>query len=153
MRRRYAVIACAVLVASCSGSQRSAERRGTSTTARHAVIACDDPGAAPSVRHLSSRVGSVWVWIESVTRPLARVGSLVKVVWRMTGTGAPRAELSGPGGRRAQLSFGPEPHSASTFDHPGAEYGTGFTPTAPGCWRLTMRRGEVESSVSFAVVD
>ena len=116
------------------------------------MIACDDTGTAPTVRHLSSRVGSVWVWIESVTRPSARVGSLVKIVWRMTGAGAPRASLSGPAGQAEELAFGPERHPSSTFDHPGAEYGTGFTPTAPGCWRLTMRRGEVEGSVSFAVV-
>ena len=103
------------------------------------------------MRHLPSPAGSVWVWIESAAGPRPRVGWLVKVVWRITGAGAPRAALSDPAGRASKLAFGPELHQASTFRHPGAEYGTGFVPDAVGCWRLTMRRGEVEGSVSFLV--
>jgi hypothetical protein len=84
------------------------------------------------------------VWIESGAGRRFRVGSLVKVVWRITGAGAPRTVLSDPYGRNVKLSFGPEVHHASTFDHPGAEYGTGFTPTVPGCWQFGMLRGTVE---------
>jgi hypothetical protein len=116
------------------------------------VVVCDDAGSTATVRHLESRRGSVWVWIESVTRPRIRAGSLVKVVWRITGDGAPTVSLIDPAGRAAKLTFGPERHGASTFDHPGAEYGTGFTPRAPGCWRLAMQRGDVEGEVSFAVI-
>jgi hypothetical protein len=102
---------------------------------------------------LRSATGSVWVWIETVSYPSVRVGSLVKVVWRITGVGAPHAALSDPHQRGAKLAFGPELHPSSTFRHPGAEYGTGFTPTSAGCWRLSMRRGNVAASVSFAVAD
>jgi hypothetical protein len=94
----------------------------------------------------------VWVWIESSARPSVRVGALVKVVWRITGTGGPRVRLSNPQGRRARLAFGPERHPLSTFVHPGAEYGTGFTPDRPGCWQMTMRRGDVTASLPFRVV-
>ncbi len=153
MRRSHAITICTVLLSACSGSHNLAEKQiAPTTTSRHAAVACDDAGTTATVRHLPSPTGSVWVWIDLVTRPSARVGSLVKVVWRVTGVGAPHALLSDPRGRVAKLTFGPDRHPNSTFDHPGSEYGTGFTPTAPGCWVLAMRRGEVEGSVSFAVI-
>jgi hypothetical protein len=92
----------------------------------------------------------VWTWIESASSP-DRVGALIKVVWRITGAGTPRVGLSDPSGRAAPLAFGPELHGPSTFHHPGDEYGTGFTPRASGCWRMTMTRGAVTGTLSFLV--
>jgi len=152
MRIGRVVVAIALVVSACTGSHHAAGGRLTTTTASpRARTDCRDGGTSPTVRHLPSATGSVWVWIESAARPTARVDSLVKVVWRITGSGAPHAALSDPRGRASKLTFGPEAHRTSTFRHPGTEYGTGFTPTEPGCWRLTMRRGEVTASLSFAI--
>lgn len=122
------------------------------TTVRGTDRACDATNSAITVRHLSSSHGSVWVWIESAARSSFRAGELVKVVWRITGRGTPRAVLTDPVGEPQRLSFGPERHASSTFRHPGEEYGTGFRPTTSGCWRLTMQRGNVAGAISFEVV-
>ena len=153
MRRVQAMVIGALLLSACAGSHRPSGRRAVTTTTAspHRVVACD-VAETTTVRHLPSTTGSVWIWIESATGSSFRVGSLVKVVWRITGAGVPHAALSDPRGRDSKLAFGPDLHPASTFRHPGDEYGTGFTPTAPGCWQLTMRRGGVSGSVSFLVV-
>ena len=158
MRARVTSAVVATLAAftsGCTSSHQSVTKRvvTTTTTTRAGTnaTACDAVATTNVVRHLQSTTGSVWVWIESAARPAFRVGSLVKVVWRVTGRGVPRVVLSDPGGRATRLTFGPESHAQSTFRHPGAEYGTGFTPTAPGCWRLTMRRGDVTGSLSLEI--
>jgi hypothetical protein len=154
MRTRVVlVVALVVATTGCGGSHPSVTKPDTvtTTTEQPRTVACDTAGAAAVVRHLPSSAGSVWVWIEAASRTSFRVGSLVKIVWRITGRGRPRVLLSTPAGRAAGLTFGPEQHGQSTFRHPGAEYGTGFVPTAPGCWRMTMRRGEVGGSVFFPV--
>jgi hypothetical protein len=143
-------VVLAAAAAGCSSSHQSATKPLVATTTL-AHPRCGGATVAPAVRHLASTTGSVWVWIESAARPAVRVGSLVKVVWRITGTGAPQVVLSNPHGRAAHLAFGPERHAKSTFLHPGDEYGTGFTPTLPGCWQLTMRRGNVIGSLWFLV--
>ena len=144
-------VVLALLGTACSASHPGAAKpvvTSSTTVAPH--VGCDAVGAR-MVRHLASRTGSVWTWIESAASSHDRVGALIKVVWRITGTGTPRVGLSDPGGRAVPLAFGPELHGRSTFHHPGDEYGTGFTPTGPGCWRMTMTRGAVSGSLSFLV--
>jgi hypothetical protein len=143
-----------MLLSACAASHDATRRPVVTTTTASLPPAPEcDVAQAGTVRRLPSLTGSVWIWIETASRPTPRVGSLIKVVWRITGSGAPRASLTDPRGRASRLAFGPELHTGSTFRHPGAEYGTGFKPDTAGCWRLTMRRGEVGGSVSFVVVD
>jgi hypothetical protein len=153
MKRGPAIVIAVLMLSACASSHHSAKARivTSATGPRGAAVTC--AGETTTVRHLRSPTGSVWVWIESASYPSLRVGSLVKVVWRITGVGAPHAALFDPHRRAAKLAFGPELHPTSTFRHPGAEYGTGFTPISAGCWQLSMRRGSVAASVSFAVAD
>jgi hypothetical protein len=141
----------AALIGGCR-SHASGAKAVPTTTTRAAAVSCGAGGSVgATVRHLYSRVGSVWIWVETSPRPPVRVGSLVKVVWRMTGTGSPRVALVTPAGRAGRMTFGPEFHAHSTFHHPGAEYGTGFRPMMAGCWQLTMRRGNVEGTLPVLV--
>jgi hypothetical protein len=150
-RRIATLITIAALATACSGSHHSATPYPASTTTVRTERACDATGTLPYARSVSSSAGSVWVWVESATRREFRTGSLVKVVWRITGRGAPTLELHQPDGRPGALSFGPERHPSSTFRHPGDEYGSGFVPTTRGCWRMKMQRGEVSGRLSFLV--
>ena len=152
VRRVPAVVIISLLLAGCASSS-GATREGVVTTTTASLTPAPKCGDTTAVRRLPSATGSVWVWIETASRPNPRVGTLIKVVWRITGPGAPRASLIDPRGRASRLTFGPDLHPTSTFRHPGAEYGTGFEPDAAGCWRLTMRRGNVAGSVAFEVVD
>jgi hypothetical protein len=120
MKRGRAIVIAVLLISACASSRHSAKARVvTTTTGPRAAVAC--AAETTTVRHLRSPTGSVWVWIESASHPSARVGSLVKVVWRITGIGAPHAALFDPYRHAAKLAFGPELHRTSTFRHPGAE--------------------------------
>ena len=150
-RRRAMLVTIVALTSACSSSHRSATPYTVSTTTVGKEAACDATRTMPYARLVSSSSGSVWVWVESATREGFRTGSLVKVVWRITGRGAPTLELQQPDGRPGALSFGPERHSSSTFRHPGDEYGSGFIPTTRGCWRMNIQRGKVSGKLSFLV--
>ena len=80
------------------------------------------------------------------------VGSELKIVWRVTGSGQLTVIARRPDGTEAPLIFGPEPHAGSTFDRPGQEWGTGFRFDMPGCWTIEVRRGAVNARVPIEVV-
>ena len=81
-----------------------------------------------------------------------RTGSELKIVWRVTGDGELTVSAERPDGSAGVLTFGPEPHSASNFERPGDEWGTGFLFDAPGCWHLDVRREAVHARVPILVV-
>ncbi|MGZ4506627.1 MAG: hypothetical protein ACXVX0_05170 [Blastococcus sp.] len=81
-----------------------------------------------------------------------RVGTDLKVVWRVTGDGNLVVAVERPDGTKGHLTFGPEPHGSSNFSRPGAEWGTGFHFDQTGCWHLDVERGAVHAHVSIEVV-
>jgi len=54
------------------------------------------------------------------------VGKLVKIVWRMTGSGPLTATATDPDGQPLALEFGPTRHLSSNYNRPGDEWGTGY---------------------------
>ncbi len=75
-----------------------------------------------------------------LTRSPIRAGDEVKIVWRMTGQGDLSVTSVSPSNRPGSLIFGPEPHTGSTYDGPGDEWGTGFLFDEPGCWHIHLQR-------------
>lgn len=76
-----------------------------------------------------------------------------KIVWRMTGSGSVRFAAHSPSGRVIEPEWGPEPHAGSTWNRPGAEWGTGWVFPEPGCWRIHVTRsGQGRGVVSITVV-
>ena len=75
----------------------------------------------------------------------------VKIVWRVTGRGSLRLGSTAPNGRPGRLVFGPEPHGGSSFDAPGDEWGSGFSFSEPGCWRVEIVRGGRTAPVTIAI--
>ncbi len=67
-------------------------------------------------------------------------GETLKIVWRMTGSGNLTVQYFGPDKLPRTLAFGPAPHSSSTYDRPGDEWGTGFVFDQAGCWHLHFER-------------
>jgi hypothetical protein len=80
-----------------------------------------------------------------------KVGDPLKIVWRMTGRGPLRVMVTGPGGRHAPLTFGPDPHPSSTYHRPGDEWGTGFRFDRSGCWRVHLARTDTSGDVWLAI--
>jgi hypothetical protein len=67
-------------------------------------------------------------------------GQEVKIVWRVTGTGALRLSATDPAGHVHPPVWGPEPHTDSDFKRPGQEWGSGYVFDRPGCWQLRAER-------------
>jgi hypothetical protein len=76
---------------------------------------------------------------------------VVKIVWRVTGTGPLHVRAVGPDGAVGRLAFGPERHSGSNFTYPGGEWGTGIRFTRPGCWQVRLSRGNRAVRVSIGI--
>ena len=107
--------------------------------------------AASPEHHPSERV---WALVFSSARPSFRAGSLIKVVWRVEGSGTPTLLVVRPNGDLGDLEFGPDGPRSSSFKRPGDEYGSGFTPDERGCWLLSLSRGgENKASLLFLVED
>ena len=82
-------------------------------------------------------------------------GRRAKIVWRMTGSGAPQISVTDPNGGEEPdaLQWGPAEHSRSSWNRPGDEWGTGFRFADPGCWHITVRRDDGVGSIAVRVVD
>jgi hypothetical protein len=81
------------------------------------------------------------------SRSPVRVHEDVKIVWRITGSGALRLVTIGPDGRPYRLQWGPDPHLSSSYRRPGNEWGAGYRFTEPGCWTLRAIRGTGSATV------
>jgi hypothetical protein len=68
------------------------------------------------------------------------VNESVKIVWRMTGTGALHLSAVSPAGRTVPVQWGPDWHLSSSFHRPGEEWGAGYRFASAGCWRLHAQR-------------
>ncbi len=75
-----------------------------------------------------------------------------KIVWRVTGTGQLTVQAQQEDGTIIQPIWGPEYHGGSNWDRPGDEWGTGFNFPEPGCWTLTVTRGEATGEIRLEVV-
>ena len=75
-----------------------------------------------------------------------------KIVWRITGTGGPlQIRAQHEDGTITQPIWGPEYHDSSSWDRPGAEWGTGFNFPEPGCWTLTATLGATVGDIRLQV--
>jgi hypothetical protein len=71
-----------------------------------------------------------------------------KILWRLgTSFDEPVQIVAlGPGGQRLRPLF-LERHASSNWQRPGAEWGTGFTFPASGCWDLHVKGGKTVGDV------
>jgi hypothetical protein len=65
----------------------------------------------------------------------------------MTGSGALRISAVAPDGTLVHPVWGPDRHTGWNWDHPGAEWGTGWFFWEPGCWRIHAVRGKTHGVV------
>jgi hypothetical protein len=77
-----------------------------------------------------------------------RTNGVLKIVWRLTGSGPLKVAFTDPTGTSKPLDFGPEPHTGfSSFRRPGDEWGTGFVFDEPGCWSIRLTRAGAKATV------
>lgn len=75
----------------------------------------------------------------------------VKIVWKMTGSGALSLVGTGPGGVSLAPTSGPQRHGDSNWTRPGDEWGSEFAFPMAGCWGLRASRGEASGVVWLEV--
>jgi hypothetical protein len=159
--RAVVVAVLVVALAGCTDDGPDASPQptaGASTTAPlDATASCSPmPWNRSVIEGRSDDDQSVFGLLEAGPRDLAgpeavRVGRSVKLSVRITGSGDLEVAVTGPGGAARGLDWGPEPHSGSSFDHPGDEWGIGFTLDQPGCWTVAFTRtGEGTGYVQLA---
>jgi hypothetical protein len=130
---RLGPLLAAVLVASLSVPVAAA-----ATEPRPAPACSHATNLSPSGTRVPSTGGSIWGLALGAVPPA--VGDELKIVWRVTGRGPLRVTFTDPAGARRPLVFGPELHTASTFEHPGQEWGTGFRFDRGGCFTIRLAR-------------
>ena len=75
-----------------------------------------------------------------------------KIVWRITGEGDEfQAQAQSEDGAVIQPIW-TEYHGGSSWQRPGQEWGTGFNFPTPGCWTITVSRGETRGAISLDVL-
>jgi hypothetical protein len=82
----------------------------------------------------------------------ARSNEELKIVWRITGDGA---EFHAQAESEKGTIISPiwtENHEGSNWERPGAEWGTGFNFPEPGCWTITVTRGEMIGEIALDVL-
>jgi hypothetical protein len=163
-RRAACLVVVGVVAIACSSPQRAAGpalgstspsvgvylgRLGTpGCNPAAAVHGWQDPAGFPEVGIDSSR-GSFWALFFTPVPPPS--GQEIKVVWRMTGSGAFTFTASDSDGKTASLAWGPTAHSSSNWTHPGDEVGTGFTFPHRGCWDIHVARSDVSGDLWLEV--
>jgi hypothetical protein len=146
VRRRFLAFAIAMILgAACTddGPERVGAGNCTPTPITTAPIGLPEVAAAATG-------GTVYGLL--FTQPPVRVGSEVKIVWRVTGRGGLAVIPTDPAGGVHALAWGPEAHGDSNWDRPGEEWGTAVVFDRPGCWRLRAERQDVGGDVWLEVV-
>ena len=94
----------------------------------------------------TGQAAELWALTEP---PIARTD--VKIVWRMTGSGALRVVAADAQGRQVEPTEGPTPHEGSKWNRPGDEWGTIFYFPDPGCWTIEAHRDSGSGRVVIEV--
>jgi len=151
-----AAVLAGLLLCGCDSPRRKSTSAATSTsTPVLGAVGCHPPSplsaasGLPEVQGTADGSGSLWGLIFGST-PL-RVGTQVKIVWRMTGSGALSVVPFGPDGAPRQLAWGPGYHTSSNYHRPGEEWETGLNFDVAGCWRIRLTRTTGRASVYFEV--
>jgi len=91
------------------------------------------------------------LWALLFTTKSIHSGDAVKIVWRMTGSGAFHLGATSTAGSAAPLTFGPDGPRGSSWTRPGEEWGTGFVFPSAGCWDMHAVRGTLSGDVWLLV--
>jgi hypothetical protein len=142
MRHLFVWITVLVLLAACSFGT------GTLAGCQPSEAQTSSTGFREIRADMKSR-GEVWALLFFDT---AHANEDEKIVWRITGESDQLdAQAQSEGGTVIQPIW-KEYHGGSNWQRPGQEWGTGFNFPEPGCWTITVRRGETTGTISLDVL-
>ncbi len=163
MRRGVAVaaaVASALVLVGCDGDSSDEGGSDQQASTPGATAAPMQPPTCAQTQVLRTgdirgQAAGATLWALPMAPLPFDAGREVKIVWRMTGSGPPEFTVTDPGDGEDPdaLQWGPEEHLSSSWHRPGDEWGTGFRFAGPGCWHITVRRGDAAGSIAVRVVD
>lgn len=113
---------------------------------------CNPPSPIDDGNEIEGTSSNAELWALFFGHSPIHPGDMLKIVWRMTGSGAFHISGTGPAGTAAPLTFGPDGPRGSSWTRPGEEWGTGFVFPSAGCWDMHAVRGTLTGNVWLAVV-
>jgi hypothetical protein len=169
--RLWTIGAVLILATGCAGGATGARAPLPSVTASAGIATAPGVSGSPSPSPVTTGVachgtpllsGAGFPEVRGTARDAELWGLLfspvpferkkeIKIVWRMTGEGPLKAVATLPDGTRAKLAWGPEEHGGSTWNRPGAEWGTGFAFPKAGCWKIELSRTRGSGTVWLPV--
>jgi hypothetical protein len=142
MRQFFLLMTILVLLAACSSATE------TPAGCRPSKIQTSPNGFSEVQGEMDSE-GEIWALLFFET---AHANEDAKIVWRITGEGDEfYAQAQSEAGTVLQPIW-KEYHGGSNWERPGQEWGTGFNFPEPGCWTITVRRGEMTGTISLDVL-
>lgn len=112
---------------------------------------CNPPSPIDGGNEVEGTSANAELWALLFAPTPIHAGDAVKIVWRMTGSGAFHIGGTGPAGTAAPLTFGPDGPRGSSWTRPGEEWGTGFVFPTAGCWDMHAVRGTLTGDVWLPV--
>jgi hypothetical protein len=142
MRQLLIFITTLVLLAACTSATE------TPAGCQPSMIQTS-PNSFPEIQGDMDSKGEIWALLFFDT---ARANEEEKIVWRITGDGYEfDAQAKSEQGTIIQPIWKTY-HESSTWKRPGEEWGTGFNFPEPGCWTITVTRGETTGTISLDVL-
>ena len=118
---------------------------------------CSPPSPANAITREARGSGTLWALLEGgeFAEPHAAVlngviGRATKIVWRLGGEGDLRLSAIAPSGTTVAPAE-VRAHDGSSWKRPGDEWGSLFTFSEPGCWRLRADRANDVSDLWLVV--
>jgi hypothetical protein len=118
---------------------------------------CSPPSPANAITREARGSGTLWALLEGgeFADPHAAVlegviGSATKIVWRMGGEGDLRLWAIAPSGATVPPTE-VRAHDGSSWKRPGDEWGSLFTFSQAGCWRMHAERADAVSDLWLVV--
>ena len=110
----------------------------------------DNSSVGPEVQGTATNA-ELWGLIQSTSGVPPLANTMVKIVWRITGSGFFDIVALGSHGMKVPPSQGPTRHLGSNWNRPGDKWGTVFTFPAAGCWDLHATRDNAFGDVWLKV--
>jgi hypothetical protein len=150
-----AFMAAALLTSACAPARATTSQTPAppATDVGFSAPVASNCAALPAQTPLAEVKGShLWALVFAPLPIKARTET--KIVWRMGGQGLFNIGTKTTDGTSARLTFGPEPHSGSSWSVPNTdEWGTGFIFPTAGCWRVHAWRDGTSGDAFFRVVE
>jgi hypothetical protein len=151
MRRLFVSIAILTSLPACVPTTKSAGDTFSSAS----QPACQpspiqkSKNSFPEIQGTMKSEGEMWALLFFET---AHTNEDEKIVWRITGEGDEFHTQAQSEDGTLRTPVWAEYHGGSNWQRPGQEWGTGFNFPEPGCWKITVTRGETTGEIALEVL-